>query len=146
LITQFVNKHYDYRTGLFGALVMGCIVYWINADHGFWAAIPAALKQAAYTAVAGGILTRICERMAYKFSNFTLSIFMGMLVPSVIAIVLTFAIHMLKGTPEPLNSTIPTMILAPGGFIIWGWRRRLQRDKAVKLVESVQDQEAATAN
>ena len=125
---------------------MGCIVYWINADHGFWAAIPAALKQAAYTAVAGGVLTRICERMAYKFENFAFSIIMGCLVPSVIAVVLTYAVHMLKGTPEPLNSTIPTMILAPIGFVVWGWRRRLQRDKAVRLVESVQDQETASAN
>ena len=125
---------------------MGCIVYWINADHGFWAAIPAALKQAAYTAIAGGVLTRICERMAYKFENFALSIIMGSLVPSVIAVVLTFAVHMLKGTPEPLNSTIPTMILAPIGFVVWGWRRRLQRDKAVRLVDSVQGQETASAS
>jgi len=118
-------------------------VYWINADHGFWAAIPAALKQAAYTAVAGGVLTRICERMAYKFANFAFSIFMGSFVPSVIAVALTFAVHMLKGTPEPLNSTIPTMILAPIGFIFWGWRRRLQRDKEVILVNSVQTQEVS---
>ena len=125
---------------------MGCIVYWINADHGFWAALPAALKQAAYTAVAGGILTKICERMAYRFENFSFSIFMGMIVPSVIAVTLTFAIHMLKGTPEPLNSTIPTMILAPIGFIAWGWRRRLQRDKAARLQPSVLNTEGATAN
>ncbi len=146
MIVQLVNKHYDYRTGLLGAVVMGCIVYWINADHGFWAALPAALKQAAYTAVAGGILTKICERMAYRFENFSFSIFMGMIVPSVIAVTLTFAIHMLKGTPEPLNSTIPTMILAPIGFIAWGWRRRLQRDKAARLQPSVLNTEGATAN
>ena len=125
---------------------MGCIVYWINADHGFWAALPAALKQAAYTAIAGGVLTKICERMAYKFANFSLSIIMGMLVPSVIAVVLTYAVHMLKGTPEPLNSTIPTMILAPIGFIVWGWRRRSQRDKALRLVNEVQSRKADVSN
>lgn len=142
MLAQLVTKHYDYRTGLLGAVVMGCIVYWINADHGFWAALPAALKQAAYTAIAGGILTRICERMAYKFENFAFSIFMGMIVPSVIAVTLTYAVHMLKGTPEPLNSTIPTMILAPIGFIVWGSRRRMKRDKAFKLVNPGQNQEA----
>jgi hypothetical protein len=125
---------------------MGCIVYWINADHGFWSALPAALKQAAYTSIAGGILTRICERMAYKFENFAFSIFMGSLVPSVIAVTLTFGVHMLKGTPEPLNSTIPTMILAPMGFVIWGLRRRLQRDKAAALVSDVPSQEATTTS
>ena len=121
---------------------MGCIVYWINADHGFWAALPAALIQAAYTAIAAGILTRMCERMAYKFENFAFSIFIGMIVPSVIAVVLTFAVHMLKGTPETLNSTIPTMILAPIGHTVWGWRRRVQRDKAARLVNPGQSQEA----
>lgn len=142
MFAQLVNKHYDYRTGLLGAAVMGCIVYWINADHGFWAALPAALKQATYTAIAGGILTKICERMAFRFKNFSLAIFMGMLVPTLIAVVLTYAIHMLKGTPEPLNSTIPTMILAPIGFVVWGWHRRLQNDKAASIVNSVQGQEA----
>lgn len=129
-----VNKHYDYRTGLLGAVIMGCIVYWINADHGFWAAIPAALKQAAYTAIAGGILTRICERMAYYYKNISFALFMGSMVPSVIAVILTYCVHLIKGTPEPFNSTIPTMILAPISFLYWGWRMRRQRDKAEKLI------------
>lgn len=113
---------------------MGGAVYWVNADYGFWAAIPAALKQAFYTAIAGGFLTKICERQARRYDNRALGLFMGAMVPSVMAVLLTYGVHMLKGTPEPLNSTIPTMILAPTSFLYWGWRVRRRQEKAANVV------------
>ena len=123
---------------------LALIYYRNDAFHAHWGVCLSNYDRVStYIGTAVEVLTRICERMAYKFRNFVFSVFMGMIVPSIIAVVLTYAVHMLKGTPEPLNSTIPTMILAPMGFVIWGSRRRRQRDKAVKIVNPDMSHEAS---
>ncbi|MDX1479008.1 MAG: hypothetical protein R3301_14945 [Saprospiraceae bacterium] len=124
MVKQIVTKHYDWKMGLIGALIMGGVVFWINVDHGFWAAVPAMLKQAAYTMIAGGCLTRLCERIVLNIQESVTAHVLAMLIPSVIAIVLTLGVHYMRGTPEPLNSTIPTMVLAPISFALWGWHQR----------------------
>ena len=63
----------------------------------------------------------------------------------VLAIVLTYGGHMLKGTPEPFWSTLPTMILAPLSFGYWSWRVKRRQDKAARMVEFAQ-QQADTAS
>ncbi len=39
---------------------------------------------------------------------------------------LVLGVHSTRGTPEPLSSTIPTIILSPISFAIWGVRKRKQ--------------------
>lgn len=112
--------------GLAGALVMGTIVFFINYDHGIVPGFTAALKQATYTFLAGGIMMRVTENIAAYFTNNFLSIFLAVLTPTLIAITLTYLLHSLKGTPEPVNSTIPTILLAPWGFLWWALRKRKQ--------------------
>ena len=135
MVKELVKKHYDLKMGLLGAVVMGGVVYWVNADHGFWAAIPAGLKQAFYTAIAGGFLSRLCENTACHYDNKVAGVIMGMLVPSALAIIMTYIVHMIKGTPEPFNSTVPTMVLAPISFWWWGWRTRNIYDKKLEKGE-----------
>jgi len=113
--------------GLVAALGMAVIVYAINADHGFGAAIPAALKQGIYTMLAGGFLTRQTERIALSIQNSFLAHFTATAVPTLVAVGLTLILHFMKGTPEPVNSTIPTMILAPPSFFWWAWRQRRRK-------------------
>lgn len=129
-LLDFVKKHYDFKMGFIGALVMAGIVFAINVDHGFWRAVPAALKQGTYTLFAGGLLIRLTGRLALEVVNDWLAIISAVMVPSIIAVALTFGVHMLKGTPEPFNSTIPTIILAPLGFL---WYTLKERHKAVAL-------------
>jgi len=45
-------------------------------------------------------------------------------VSSCVAVGLTFLVHSLKGTPEPLLSTLPTALIGPPGFLVLGWRAR----------------------
>jgi hypothetical protein len=59
-------------------------------------------------------------------------LFAAVVVPSAIAIGLTTILHMLKGTPEPLRSVLPTMLTAPPAFFWWGWRKRAGRDASAK--------------
>ena len=120
------NKYFDPKMGLAGAFVMGTIVFFINWDHGIGLGLIAAAKQSTYTFLAGGTMMRITENIASYFSKDFPSIFLAVLTPTLIAVTLTFLIHSMKGTPEPVNSTIPTMLLAPWGFLWWALRKRRQ--------------------
>ena len=111
--------------GLAGALFLGTIVFFINYDHGVINGLIAASKQALYTFFVGGFITRLCENIATIKNSFA-AIFLAVLIPSIIAVSLTYIVHSIKGTPEPLNSTIPTMILAPLGFLWWATQKRKQ--------------------
>ena len=112
--------------GLAGAFVMGTIVFFINWDHGIGLGLFAASKQALYTFLAGGTMMRITENIASYFKKKVPALFLAVLTPTIIAVTLTYILHSLKGTPEPLNSTIPTMLLAPWGFLWWAMRKRRQ--------------------
>lgn len=119
------NKLFDPKMGLAGALFLGTIVFFINYDHGIVNGLIAALKQGLYTFFVGGFITRLCENIATISKNLT-AILLAVFIPSIIAIALTYLVHSMKGTPEPLNSTIPTMILAPLGFLWWALQKRKQ--------------------
>ncbi|MCD4759677.1 hypothetical protein K8R33_02225 [archaeon] len=123
------NRVIDPKMGAIGAAIMGGVVYYINHDAGFDAASVATLKQATYTFFAGGITTRFCENLSIYFENKKVSKVMSILVPSTIAIGLTYLLHNLKGTPEPMNSTIPSMVISPPGCAWWGHRKRKQLER-----------------
>ncbi len=111
--------------GLAGAVFLGVIVFFINSDHGIANGLIAASKQALYTFFVGGFITRLCENIA-TISKSIIAIILAVLIPSIIAVTLTYIVHSLKGTPEPFNSTIPTIILAPLGFLWWALKKRKQ--------------------
>jgi ABC-type dipeptide/oligopeptide/nickel transport system permease subunit len=119
------NKLFDPKMGLAGALFLGTIVFLINYDHGFINGLIAALKQGFYTFFVGGFITRLCENIATISKKLT-AVLMAVFIPSIIAISLTYLVHSIKGTPEPFNSTIPTIILAPLGFLWWALQKRKQ--------------------
>lgn len=121
------NKFFDPKMGLAGALILGIIVFFINFDHGLRPALTASSKQAAYTLLAGGFLTRLAENIASSLKKNWMALFAATFVPSVIAVILTYGVHSIKGTPEPFNSTVPTIVMAPFGFLWWAARKRKQR-------------------
>jgi len=124
-------KYFDPKLGLAGALLLGSIVFFINYDHGIGNGLIAASKQFLYTFFIGGFITRLCENIASSIKKESIAIITAVLIPSLIAVFLTYIVHSIKGTPEPLNSTIPTMFLAPPGFLWWAVKKR----KQLKLVQ-----------
>ena len=120
------NKYFDPKMGFGGGLFLATIVFFINYDHGLSEALVAALKQGLYTFLAGGTMMRISENLSIRFKPAYASILAGVLIPTFLAVSFTYIIHSAKGTPEPLNSTIPTMIFAPLGFLYWALRKRKQ--------------------
>ncbi len=123
-IRDFGGKYIDYSAAWKAALLLGVIVWLINVSHGGLQALPAAMKQAAYTFFAAGFIVRLCENLATNISKPSVALVLAAVIPSSIAIGLTYTLHSLKGTPEPLFSTVPTMLMAPPSFIVWGWRSR----------------------
>jgi len=104
------------------ALFLGAVVYAINFSHGAMAALPAALKQALYTLLASGFIVRLCENLITKVRPMVIAWPLAVLVPSAVAVSLTYIMHSLKGTPEPLYSTLPTVLVTPPAFAVWAWR------------------------
>lgn len=119
------NKLFDPKMGLAGALFLGVIVFFINYDHGITNGLIAASKQALYTFFVGGFITRLCENIATIKKSLS-AIFLAVFIPSILAVSLTYFVHSIKGTPEPFNSTIPTILLAPPGFLWWALQKRKQ--------------------
>lgn len=129
-IKSFLDRHIDYRGAVTGALVLGSIVFYINMDHGLQSALVAASKQATYTFFAGGYMVRLNERLALALEPAALGVGAGMFGAGGLASGLTFLVHSARGTPEPLNSTLPTLILATFGFAFLGIRARRARTAA----------------
>lgn len=121
---RFFKKYVNIEKGLIGALIMGAIVWYINADHGPWMATVAGLKQGAYTFLFGGIIIRFCENLSQKIEPKLLGILTAAIITSLVAITAVFILHNLKGTPKPLESTIPTIILGPPGFLVIAYLER----------------------
>ena len=116
-----VNRFLDIRMGILGACSMGLIVYYINSDHGMMAASIAALKQGAYTLFFGALFVKMAENIALKFQERYMAVLVGGISSSILTSALTYLLHAIKGTPEPFNSTVPTMILGTISFSIWAY-------------------------
>ena len=110
--------------GAAGALIMGIIVVWINISHWPVQALTAGLKQAAYTFLFGGMIIKLLETITLRINNKTAAIIIAVLVTSLVTIGLVYFVHSLRGTPKPFESTLPTIILAPPGFLVLSIRKK----------------------
>jgi len=120
------NKYFDYKIGLAGGSVMAIVVFIINyrATGETTGAFTAAAKQGVYTFFFGGLIMKICEFLAISINYKYLAFFLASLIPSIIAIALTFGVHSLRGTPRPVESTIPTVLFVFPSTAIWGILKR----------------------
>ncbi len=125
-IYHHISRFINIRMGFAGALIMGAIVWFINMGYGWWPATTAALKQAAYTFLFGGILIKILDTIASRIRNRYIAVISATLLVSVITIILVYIVHNLKGTPRPFESTLPTIIMAPPGFLALAIRKRIK--------------------
>lgn len=132
-ILKFAQKFIDYKIGIASAIVMGGIVFGINyfTTDEIAGSITAALKQGSYTFLFGGTLMKGCEYLATSIKKRRLAIFASVIIPSVLTLILTYTMHNLKGTPKPLESTIPTIIIIPA-TAVWGYKKRKQLDEVLQ--------------
>lgn len=123
-IRETLDANIDYGGAIVGATLLGAIVFRLNYSHGTSLAATAALKQATYTFFVAGFIVKNNERLARKWAEPAVSVLLAATVSSCLAVVLTFLVHSLKGTPEPLLSTLPTALMGPPGFLLLAWRAR----------------------
>lgn len=123
-----LSEWLDVPSGIAGGLVLGVAVWFINVSHGYMGAATAATKQFAYTFLMGGLIMRLCTRIAQRPGSDAIALVLAVATPSAVTIGATFLVHSLRGTPEPALSTLPVAIVSPIGFGFWS--RRVRRDGA----------------
>ncbi|MCK5467198.1 MAG: hypothetical protein KAI99_01770 [Cyclobacteriaceae bacterium] len=129
ITSKFVNKYINLKIGLIGALIMGGIVFIINLEHGWFLSTIAGLKQGLYTFFFGGIIIKLLEHLLLQIKNPYMAISLSVSVISVFTSLLVFLVHSLKGTPEPFLSTVPTILMAPPGFLVLAIKFRREQHK-----------------
>ena len=125
-IRETLDANIDYGGAIIGATLLGAIVFGLNRSHGASLAATAALKQATYTFFVAGFIVKNNERLALKLATPAGSLLLASSVSTCLAVGLTFLVHSLKGTPEPILSTLPTALMGPPGFLVLAWRARRQ--------------------
>jgi len=121
-ITALLSRILDLRMAFAGAAFMGTLVFAVNASHGAAPALVAAAKQATYTFFFAGLVMRWSNHLASTIAGRGWAIAAATLFPSLLAVGLTFGVHSLRGTPDPVASTVPTLIFGPPSFFVWAWR------------------------
>jgi len=129
LIRRFLRRSNDYINYKVGAITgagMGAIVFGINyymKAHELAESALAGMKQYGYTFLMGGLFTRLCEYLGERIENRTIARTVAVTVPSVLTITATYLVHLLlKKSPEPFLSTMPTIVIAPPAFAYWNYR------------------------
>jgi uncharacterized membrane protein YjjP (DUF1212 family) len=113
-ILNNISKYFNYKTALFGAGFMGLLVFGINyyGSEDLSGSSIAAIKQAAYSGLSGGVLIKISKNFAIKYKNKALSLSSAIILPVLITTSLTYGIHKyIKESPKPIASTIPTTLI-----------------------------------
>ena len=124
-----ISKYINLKTGFLGAVFLGTVVYWINADFGWQLAGIAALKLGIYTWFFGGAIVKLCETISQRGQQKWRSIITGAATASAIAVAAILIVHHFKGTPRPFYSSLPVMTLAPLSFMVIGYRARQKLEK-----------------
>ena len=130
-IKATLDANIDYGGAIMGATLLGAVVFWVNRAHGTAPATTAALKQATYTFFVAGFIVKNNERLALRLAKPARSLVLATTVSSGLAVGLTFFMHSLKGTPEPVLSTLPTALKGPPGFLVLAWRARRRAGAAI---------------
>ena len=124
-IIDFGGKFIDYKIGILGAGFMGFLVFIINynATNELSGSLTAAIKQGSYTFFFGGGVMKGCEYLAITIKKKSFALAAAIIIPSVITLSLTYGLHKLKGTPLPIESTFPTVLIIPA-TAVWGYKKR----------------------
>ena len=123
-LIKFGSKFIDYPKAIIAASIMASVVTYINYDHGWMAASVAGLKQFAYTFLFGGMIIKGLEKVVTTIQHKYIAIITATITCALVAVIAVFILHTLRGTPKPFESTVPTMILAPFGFLFLSFEKR----------------------
>lgn len=125
LLQLIWGQRAEWFAAVSSALFIGLLVAAVNLPHGWPAAASAGCKQALWTGLMAGLLTRLCRYLCCQ-SQFRLvpPMVWATLCPSLVAVAGASLLHNLRGTAEPLASIMITVALAPPGFWLAAYNLR----------------------
>ena len=121
LVRRFIVENYGKISVVLG---VGAASGLANFEHGVDAVFTAGLKQAGYSSVSGVFLLSIYNFLEKRVSTLPAEL-IPIVLPTLTTIALNFGVHCLKGTAEPVLSTMPSALIALVGFPVWHFRTRL---------------------
>jgi hypothetical protein len=124
-MSSYFKNFFNLKAALGGAIVMSTIVTLINLEHGYNLALFAALKQGLYTFFVAGMVVRLCHWLATRPLPTAFAITLAVIIPSTLTATLVFILHSLKGTPEPVKTTLAVAGLSLISFLILALREVL---------------------
>ena len=108
-------KHFDWRSGVIAGVVFALVVFAINVaatDPVNWlGSVTAGLKQFVYTVFVGSWLFGFAQWISRRFESTVVAITVSTIVCGSLASALILGMHSLRGTPEPLLSSLPSIII-----------------------------------
>jgi hypothetical protein len=99
-------RHINYKMGMLSGIFTGSVVFAINYNHGFWAALAGFAKQFAFNLFMAGYNTKTCEKLVRYIRRSGLSVMAATVIPTLQAFVVLYSIHYFGGTPKPMSSTL----------------------------------------
>lgn len=122
----------DYKLGVIASLgIMAPVVTGINylVGSSLQGSLLAGGKQALYTFFIGGAIMRLGTRFSH-IKNKTKSYLTSTLIPALLTIAMSYGVHKyIKESPEPLYSTIPTILVIPALAINTNYQRKKYTEK-----------------
>lgn len=113
---SYWQKGAEWLAAFGGSSLVAVLVFAVNLDHGWQLALLACAKQALWTAVMAGVLTRFCRFLCTQQGFVLPPMVLATVLPSAVAITGVSLLHHLEGTPAPFASIMVTVLLAPPGF------------------------------
>ena len=111
----FLAQHFDWRSGVKAGALFALIVFLINVfatDPINWTgSATAAIKQFVYTFLIGSWLFGLAQWVSGHFRSPVLGICVSTVLVGSFASALILGMHSLRGTPEPLLSSLPAIIV-----------------------------------
>jgi len=102
---HLVSHRFNMKMGAIAGIITGSIVFYINSDYGFFNAIFAFVKQFLFNFFMASYNVKLVERLVFRIKTKWLSIFIGGLIPAIIATGIVFLVHWIGQTPEAWKST-----------------------------------------
>jgi len=130
IVGTLVRENYGKIAVVLG---MGTAAGIANVEHGSMAFVTAGLKQCAYSGVSAAVLLTFYSFLAKRVKTLPGEL-IPIVVPTLLTIAANYGVHSLRGTAEPMLSTLPTAITATLGFPIWHIRTRI-----LELLRDIED-------
>lgn len=103
--SDLIHQRLNFKLGMLAGIITGSIVFYINYNFGLVLALFAFVKQFLFNFFMASYNGKLVERIVYGINKSWKAIFVGGLIPTVIATSSIYLVHLVGQTPEPWHSS-----------------------------------------